>query len=53
MRPILFRPKVPITKADAERLMKAGYISVVRWVTRKKPYEYLTTAQAKRKLEVN
>lgn len=51
--PVLFRVKVPILKVDAERLIAAGFIPVVRWVTRKRPTEHLTTHQAKRKLETN
>jgi hypothetical protein len=51
--PALFQLKVPILKADAERLVAAGFIPVVRWVTRPQPTKHLTTAEAKRKLTVN
>jgi hypothetical protein len=52
-KPTHFRLKTPVTKETVDRLVKAGFIPVVRWVTRKKPYECLTTQQAKKKLEVN
>jgi hypothetical protein len=52
-RPIFRVKLVGPTKEDTKRLTDAGFVPVLRWVTRRKPYEYLTTTQAKRKLTVN
>ena len=51
---MVFRPRFPITKREADYLVKAGYTPVIRWVRRKsKKREYLTTKEAKAEAALN